>query len=168
MGTLSKTIAELRQFLPPVPTAEEEGRGRPDISVWRIRQVDFGYLYIFKHRNRFKVGKTTNPLKRIRDARTWIPDVQVLGVKPFWGVSHHERLLHCGLAQFWLGGEWFEFPDESYDTLFEEFAEFYDEDPDWNTIDFIYWFNGTGLGELVQEQNHRKVSLRTWLRTANS
>jgi hypothetical protein len=28
----------------------------------------------------------------------------LLGFKPFWGVSHHERLLHTGFANYWYSG----------------------------------------------------------------
>lgn len=145
-------------------TADSEGRGRPDLAAWRVEQVQHGWVYIFRHGKRFKIGKTTTPAKRLREARTWIPDIEVFGIKPFWHVSYHERLLHCGFAQFWIGGEWFEFPDDSYDELFETFDEFYEADPDWNTIDFVYWFNSSGLAEVAAERRGR--SIRKWLKEA--
>jgi len=142
------------------------------VEAFGVFREDPGYLYILEQGRRFKIGKTKNPKRRIRDAKTWIPDIKVIGVKPFWGVSRLERLLHCGIAQFWIGGEWFEFPDDTYDFLYEGFDEFHDGpdslDRDWNSVDFIYWFNGSGMGELVLEQNHRKLSLSSWLKVASN
>ena len=149
-------------------TARVEGRGRPDLTVFGVVRSDPGSLYILEHGRCFKIGKTGNPERRMREARTWIPDIRIVGIKPFWGISDLERLLHCGLAQFWTGGEWFEFPDDSYGSFFEGFDEFYDDDPDWNSVDFIYWFSSSGMGELVMEQNHRRISLKRWLRVAGS
>lgn len=147
-------------------SARDEGRGRPVLDCFGISKRDFGCLYIFEHNSRFKIGKTTDAPKRLREARTWIPDIKVIGIKPFWEVSRLERLLHCGLAQFWKGGEWFEFPDDTYSFLYDGFDEFYDDDADWNSVDFIYWYNSSCMGELVMEQSYRRISLRQWLRIA--
>lgn len=152
-----------------VKSAKEEGRGRPVLEAFGVVRSDPGHLYIFENGKRFKIGKTTNPAGRIKQAKTWIPDIRIVGIKPFWGVSKLERALHSGLAQFWVGGEWFEFPDDSYSFLYEGFDEFHNgpdpEDRDWNSVDFSYWFNGSGMAELTLEQGRRKLSLRKWLRT---
>lgn len=151
-------------------SAKGEGRGKPHPENFGVARVNPGYLYIFEHGQRFKIGKTSNPSGRIKEARTWIPDIRIVGIKPFWGVARLERLLHCGLADMWVGGEWFEFPDDTYGFLYDGFDEFHDgpdiEDRDWNSIDFIYWFQSSGMGELVMEQNYRQISLRRWLREA--
>jgi hypothetical protein len=117
----------------------------------------------------FKIGKTTNPKRRLfGDARTWLPDMDLIGVKPFWNISKLERQLHSGLAQFWHSGEWHRFPDDTYEPFFEEFQEFYDEDRDMNSVDFIYWINSSGMAELIIEQGYRKISLRRWQREAGT
>jgi len=77
-----------------------------------------------------------------------------------------ERQLHSGLAQFWCSGEWF--LDDTYENFFGEFQEFYDEDRDMNSVDFIYWINRSGMSELIMEQGHRKISLRRWQREAGA
>lgn len=152
-------------------SAKAEGRGKPRPEIFGVARRDPGSLYIFESRGRFKVGKTSNPRLRIKEARTWVPDIRILGIKPFWEVSSLERLLHSGLAQFWIGGEWFQFPDDTYDFLFEGFDEFHDgpdpDDRDWNSIDFTYWFNSSGMDELALEQDWQKLSLRRWLKEAS-
>jgi hypothetical protein len=113
----------------------------------------------------FKIGKTKNPKKRIRDATTWQPDISVLAMKPFWNVSHLERLLHEGLADHWHKGEWFKFPDESYhEFLIEGLSGFYEKDRDMNSVDFIYWYNGSGMMEFQIERHDRRVTLRMFQR----
>lgn len=41
----------------------------------------------------------------------------------------------------------------------EGFTAFSDEDPDRNSVDFIYWFNGDGMAEFLMEQASQKLSL---------
>jgi Meiotically up-regulated gene 113 len=130
--------------------------------------ADAGWLYIIKNASLFKIGSTTNPARRLsKDARTWLPDLELVGVKPFWNVRSLEGTLHCGLANFWYSGEWHQFPDETYDWLFDDFQKFHDEDRNKNSRDFHYWINGSGMAELIVEQNHRKISLRKWQREAS-
>jgi hypothetical protein len=71
-----------------------------------------------------------------------------------------------GLVQFWVAGEWYECSDDSCDLLFEDFSNFYDEDRDMNSVDFIYWINGSGMAELLIKHNRRRISLKRWLREA--
>jgi hypothetical protein len=47
----------------------------------------------------FKIGKTKNPKRRIKDALTWIPDIEVVAMKPFWNISALERMIHEGLSE---------------------------------------------------------------------
>jgi hypothetical protein len=92
--------------------------------------------------------------------------MELIGVKPFWNISALERELHSGIATFWHAGEWHRFPDDTHDWLFEDFQGFYDEDRDMNSVDFIYWINGSGMAELLMEQYSRQISLRQWQREA--
>jgi hypothetical protein len=115
----------------------------------------------------FKVGKTIRPGRRIREARTWLPDGEIIGIKPFWNIDKFERTLLCGLASFWHEGEWHRFPDEGWSAcLVEGFRQFDDHDRNKNTVDFGYWIGGSGMGELVMEQNRRRISLRRWQQEA--
>ena len=73
----------------------------------------------------------------------------------------------CGVANFWHEGEWHRFPDDSWSrALTEGFRIFDDHDRNRNTVDFSYWIGGSGMGELVMEQNRRCISLRRWQREA--
>ena len=106
--------------------------------------------------------------RRLSAAKTWLPDVEIIGVKPFWNISELEGQLLSGLAQFWVSGEWYEFPDDTYDHLLEDFQGFYDEDRDMNSVDFIYWINSSGMSELISEHHRRNISLRKWQRDAGA
>ncbi len=129
------------------------------------KEIDPGWLYILRNGDLFKVGKTTHPKRRLREARTWLPTGEVIGIKPFWHVHEFERTLLCGIANFWHEGEWHRFPDESWsDVLTEGFRIFDDHDRSKNTVDFSYWIGGSGMGEVIMEQNHRRVSLRRFQR----
>lgn len=75
---------------------------------------DPGWLYILRQGDLFKIGKTANPKRRLREARTWLPSGELVGMKPFWDVHTLERTLLCGIANHWLEGEWHQFPDDTY------------------------------------------------------
>src|SRR5215510_12740181 len=102
--------------------AEKFSSFRPDLDIFGVQRSDPGWLYVVKNGSLFKVGKTTNPDRRLfKDAKTWLPDMQIVGVKPFWGIRYLERTLHSGLANHWYSGEWHRFPDDNYDWFFEDF-----------------------------------------------
>jgi hypothetical protein len=132
--------------------------------LWtRCQPVNPGWLYILRSGSLFKVGKTTNPRRRIRQAQTWLPDGEVIGIKPFWRIHEFERILLCGIANFWHKGEWHQFPDETWsDFLTTGFRMFDNHDRNKNTVDFGYWIGSSGMGELIVEQNSRRISLRRW------
>jgi hypothetical protein len=101
----------------------------------------------------------------LRAARTWIPDVKVIGVKPFWHVADLERSLHIALTDYWIDGEWFDFGEDEFQEYFiETFQEFYDDDINRNSVDFIYWMNSTGMSEFTWEFSSRGISLPEWRR----
>lgn len=133
----------------------------------RVVPVDPGWLYMIMNGDLLKVGKTTDPARRLREARTWLPDGVLVGVKPFWSIHLLERTLLCGLANYWLEGEWHRLPDaEAVEFLLEEFRMFDDHDRNRNSVDFGYWIGSSGMGELVMEQNYRRISLRKWQQEA--
>jgi hypothetical protein len=110
-------------------------------------------------------GKTINPPKRIREAKTWLPHIEVIAMKPFWNVSKLERMLHEGLANYWHEGEWFKLPDlDIQEFLIDGFKEFYEKDRDTNSVDFIYWYNGSGMTELQMKRDYREASLKQFQR----
>lgn len=131
------------------------------MPVWQITRVDPGYLYVIENHGRYKIGKTTRAASRLRAAKTWLPDMTLIGFKPFWGVSHHERQLHIGFASYWYSREWFSFEgdDDARDLLIQGFTAFSDDNPDRNSVDFIYWFNGDGMTEFLIEMDRQKLSL---------
>ncbi len=133
----------------------------------RFPQIDPGWLYILRNGDLLKIGKTTDPKRRLKAASTWLPDGDVVGMKPFWCIHEFERTLLCGVANFWHHGEWHRFPDPSWsDFLTTGFKMFDDHDRNENTVDFNYWIGGSGMGEVVMEQNRRRISLRRWQREA--
>jgi hypothetical protein len=136
------------------------------LPAWtRWQPVDPGWLYIIQNGDLYKIGKTTDPQRRLKEARTWLPVGEIVGVKPFWNIHVFERSLLCGIANHWLEGEWHQFPDETYsDFLVTGFRMFDDHDRAKNTVDFGYWINGSGMGEVIMEQRHRRMSLRRWQR----
>jgi hypothetical protein len=131
------------------------------IPVWNVPRVDPGYIYIFESNARYKIGKTKNIKDRRRAAKTWLPDMTLVGFKPFWSVLNIERLLHAGFAVHWYSGEWFNFEgdDDSRNFLLEGFTAFGDDTPDINSIDFGYWYNGEGMIELQLAKQEQKLTL---------
>lgn len=150
-----------------LPTHNFSIRNSP-LPTWaRARPFDPGWLYILRNGDLYKIGKTTDPARRIREAKTWLPNGEIIGIKPFWCVHELERTLLCGIANFWHDGEWHQFPDESWsDGLIDGFQLFDDHDRNLNTVDFSYWIASSGMAELVVEQNRRRISLRRWQREA--
>lgn len=138
-----------------------EGEGTV-MPVWKITRVDPGYIYVIEHHGQYKIGKTRRTKERLKAAKTWLPDMNLIGLKPFWGMSHHERLLHKGFAFYWYSGEWYKFEgdDDARDLLLDGFTAFSDDNPDNNYRDFIYWYNGDGMAELVMAMHEQKRSLR--------
>lgn len=131
------------------------------MPVWQIHRVDPGFIYIIESYGRFKIGKAKSAEDRLKAAKTWLPDMKLIGSKPFWGVSHHERQLHTGFVRYWYAREWFNFEgdDGVRDLLVDGFTAFSDNNPDRNSVDFIYWFNGGGMAEFSIEMHHQKLSL---------
>lgn len=125
---------------------------------------DPGYIYVLRDRGRYKIGKSKQPRSRIRSARTWIPDVQTIGVKPFWFHGELEKYLQVGLAQFSLQREWYDFEgDEFEDWFVEEWTSFHDGQPDKNTRDFTYFMNGTGMAEFTLAWSSQEISKSKFL-----
>lgn len=131
------------------------------IRTFGIPPEDPGYIYLIQSGDRFKIGKTAHKLSRFAAAKTWLPDMAIVGIKPFWNVTWIEKCLHQGFAASWYAGEWFEPIDEAYRSiLVDGFSMFSDSDRDRNSVDFIYWFNGDGMAELVIENNSQGISLK--------
>ena len=134
---------------------------RPDLSIFGVPRLDPGWIYLIKSGALFKIGKTTQPARRVRNALTWAPDIEVLAMKPFWNISYIEHKLHEGLADCWHKGEWFSFPHNAdRELIIEGLQGFYEKDRDANSVNFIYWYNGSGMLDFCIERHHRKVSLR--------
>lgn len=131
------------------------------MPVWQVHRVDPGFIYIIESHGKYKIGKTTRTEGRLKAAKTWLPDMTLIGFKPFWGISHHERRLHTGFASCWYAREWFNFEgdDDARDLLLGGFTAFSDDSPDRNSVDFIYWFNGDGMTEFLIEMDRQKLSL---------
>jgi hypothetical protein len=57
-----------------------------------------GWLYVITNGPLIKIGKTTNPMRRLKEARTWLPRGNIVGIKPFWNIHHLERTILAGIA----------------------------------------------------------------------
>lgn len=70
-------------------------------------------------------------------------------------------MLHVGFVRNWYAGEWFKFDDEPelLELLIDGFTAFTDDNPDKNSVDFIYWFNGDGMAEFAMEMASQKLTL---------
>ena len=119
------------------------------------------YVYVIQTGKRLKIGRSKHRHTRIRDAKTWLPDMTVIGVKPFWNVSDLEKELHTGLAQWWYEGEWFDLGnDPCLESFLNNFVAFADED-DWrdrNSVNFLYWMHD--MAEIAMERSHTRRRLR--------
>jgi Meiotically Up-regulated Gene 113 (MUG113) protein len=138
---------------------------RPNLNVFGVTSADPGWLYLMRAGELFKIGKTKNPKRRIRDALTWSPDIEVIAMKPFWNIGVLERMTHEGLSDCWHKGEWFKFIDDDMrDFMVDGLCGFYEKDRDRYSVDFIYWYNGSGMVEFQMERDSRRVSLRRFQR----
>lgn len=136
----------------------------PDLNIFGVPRNNPGYIYIIEDRDKFKIGRTKNKIGRIRAAKTWLPEMNLIGIKPFWNIREIERQLHEGFSRCWYHGEWFCFPDEGYrETLIGGFVAFSDTNRDMNSVDFIYWFNGEGMAEFVMARASQNLSLPKFL-----
>jgi hypothetical protein len=96
-----------------------------------------------------------------------LPEGELIGFKPFWNIHDFERTVLCGIANFWIDGEWHRFPDNTWsDAFVQDFQLFDNHDRNKNTVDFSYWIGSSGMGELIMEQNYRRISLRRWQQQA--
>jgi len=138
-----------------------ENKFKYDLKVFGVNPIDYGWIYLIKNGDLYKIGTTKNPDRRLnKDAKTWLPDMVTVAVKPFFNVRQIERHIHTALAGEWYSGEWFKFDIEDFEEFFiESFSEFYDDDPETNSVDFIYWFHGSGFSELTLERSRQGLSL---------
>jgi len=144
---------------------EDRQHYRPNLKIFGVAERDSGWIYILKNGHLLKIGKTKNPQKRILTAKTWLPDIEIIGIKPFWNISRLERCLHVALCRYWYSGEWFKVTyRHDYQLLIDGFLEFYDDDRDMNSVDFIYWFNSSGFSDFTIEQSRQRLSLPRWQR----
>lgn len=141
------------------PNWEEES----SIRNFGVQAQDPGYVYIIKDTDRYKIGCSKSRKSRIQEAKTWLPHIEVIGVKPFWNHRQKEKMLQIGYSHCWYDGEWFKLHDDGYfETLIPLFRAFSDTDINSNSIDFIYWFNGSGMAELRMELSSRQQSIKSF------
>ncbi|MBW0368276.1 GIY-YIG nuclease family protein [Ensifer adhaerens] len=131
----------------------------PYLGRFGIASGDPGYIYVLRSQSRLKVGRSTGKSDRLRQARTWIPDAEVLGIKPFWNHRDVEKYLQLGLSMFWYKGEWYDFKGDEFEGWFlDEFVAFDDVDINRNSINFIYFMNSSGMSEYTLEFSQQGVS----------
>jgi T5orf172 domain len=148
---------------------ETDQASRPSLRIFGVAAANPGFIYILEDRGRYKIGKSKNSTERLKAAKTWLPDMKLIGCKPFWNFSNIERYLHTAFSRSWYAGEWFEFEcDDDKSILLDGFSEFSDTNRDWNSVNFIYWFNGNGMSEFVIELSRQKVTLPKFLKQESS
>src|SRR5712692_10346984 len=128
----------------------ETVRWRPNLDHFGVPRLDPGWIYAVRTENLIKIGKTTDPNRRLlREARTWSPyELEVVGAKPFWNIRKAEYSLHTALAEHWVRGEWHKFEEPYWLNFFvDAFRQFKDDDRNLNSVNFIYWMNGTNYSE---------------------
>ncbi len=141
-----------------------EWRAEPWIKNFGVVAENPGFVYIIEHQKRFKIGRSKSRDSRLREAKTWLPDMNVIGVKPFWNACDAERCIHIGMASCWYKGEWYDEVDEGYrQILVDDFIAFSDTDINRNSVDFIYWMNGSGMSEFLAEISKQDLSKRKFL-----
>ncbi|WP_171180773.1 GIY-YIG nuclease family protein [Ruegeria sp. HKCCD8929] len=108
------------------------------LSFFGIAPVDPGYIYVLSAGNRLKIGRSKSKEARLRQARTWLPECEVIGVKPFWNHRDTEKYLQFGMTRFWFKDEWYEFEGDEFEEWFlAEFQSFSDTDINSDSVDFI-------------------------------
>jgi hypothetical protein len=138
-------------------------------SNFGIPRNDGGWVYAVRTGGFVKVGKTTDPRRRLlREAQTWCPSgLDEIIAKPFWNITKLEYSLHTCLAEHWHRGEWHKFTDSYWlDFFLDGLRQFRDpeEGRDANSIDFGYWMSGSGYAEVIGMQCEHKMSLPEWRR----
>ena len=143
-----------------------ENKFRYDLDVFGVKRINPGWIYCIKNGDLIKIGKTINPDRRLkRDAKTWLPDMEIIGAKPFWSYGDIERAILTALSRYWYKGEWYKItPQEDLDFFIEGFCEFYDDDRDSNSVDFIYWMNSSGFAEFTLERSRQEKTLPKFLK----
>ena len=135
------------------------------LSNFYVQPIDPGFIYVIQHTEMLKIGRSINPRKRIKEAKTWIPDMRIIGIKPFWNHREKENSIHIGLAQFWKQSEWYDFGnDEFFEYFLDEFRAFDDQDINSNSLNFTYMMNGTGMSEFTLEQSRERIVKSRFLR----
>lgn len=133
--------------------------------VYGVCLIDPGYIYMIQDRDRLKIGRSVSRSSRLSAAATWLPDAKVIDIKPFWDHRRIEVRLHEGFADSWYDREWFApYDDDHRSLMIDEFSEFSDDDRFKNSVDFIYWFNSSGMAEFVMERARQNKALRAFQR----
>lgn len=140
---------------------------RPNPLNFGIPRNDGGWIYAVRWADTVKVGKTTDPRRRLlREARTWCPgEIDEIIAKPFWNITKLEYSLHTALAQHWQHGEWHKFTDPYWLNFFlDGLRDFRDPEDgrDANSIDFGYWMSGSGYAEIIAMQCEHRMTLPKW------
>lgn len=88
-----------------------------------------------------------------------------MAIKPFWNHKILEQEIQIGMSNCWRHGEWYEMLDEGYyETFVVEFCAFSNDNINENSRDFIYWINGSGMGEFIVEMQEQGLSKTKFLK----
>jgi len=88
--------------------------------------LDGSYVYLFRSEgsNRYKIGVSKDPAKRLRQLQTGSPDaLELVEMRDVFGnPMKAERALHEHFATYRVNGEWFDFgPENERATIREHF-----------------------------------------------
>lgn len=145
----------------------EKKRFRVDSACFGVPRLDEGWIYAVRTGNLVKVGKTADPKRRLLGAaNTWCPHgLDQILAKPFWNTRKAEYSLHAALAEHRHRGEWHKFDDPQQLAFFiDAFDEFKNEEDerDLNSVNFMYWMNGTNYAEAIRMQCEHRMTLPPW------
>lgn len=119
-----KAMLIKKQLFSGVELTNEQIQNIMEIEVPTVKQK--GFVYILKADNGFtKIGKTTNPEKRIFHFTTRMPlELKLECLIESEDYNELERELHERFSDKRTRGEWFELSEDDIETIKLEYAEF--------------------------------------------
>jgi len=79
-------------------------------------EIIYSYLIEDTNNNLYKIGKSNDPINRLKNIKTSNPYVKLIGVSFL-----KEKYLHELYFKYRIVGEWFNFPDEIKNKVFKLF-----------------------------------------------
>ena len=111
--------------------------------------VIYCYLIEDTTNNLYKIGKSNNPIARLKTFKISNPFVKLIGVSLL-----QEKYLHSIYSKYRIVGEWFNFPNEIKDEVFKLFKPITERNKSYILTD--YYMNDFVI--LEQQKNYKAIS----------